>query len=150
MELRRAGPEDIASLTTLLTQFFAGEGFTTPPEVIAARVPLFLDEPGNAAFLAMDGDEAVGFSTVTSTFGIEQGHTAEIEDLFVVPAHRGRGIATALLGEAMMWSRQQGFESLEVVVTPGDPQRRQNLISWYARLGFKETTRTLLLFDPGT
>ncbi len=150
MELRRAGPQDTEQLTRLLTHFFAGEGFTTPPETVASRVSEFLTNPGNAAFLAVDGDEAVGVSTVTSAFGIERGHTAEIEDLFVVPSHRGQGIATALLGEAMMWSNQEGFEALQVVVTPNDEVRRENLISWYSRLGFAETGRHVLLFEPGT
>ncbi|HSF85867.1 MAG TPA: GNAT family N-acetyltransferase [Acidimicrobiia bacterium] len=149
MELRRARPDDVETLTTLLTQFFAGEGFSTPPETIAARVPEFLGQPGNAAFLAVDGEEVVGVSTVTSTFGVERGHSAEIEDLYVVPSHRGRGIATSLLGEAMMWSTQEGFETLEVVVTPDDPARRESLIRWYGRLGFRKTSRQVLLFNGG-
>lgn len=147
MELRRARQEDAAHLTKLLTLFFAGEGFTTSPEVIAARVPVFLEHPGNAAFLAIDGEEAVGFSTVTGSFSVELGHAAEIEDLYVLPSHRGRGIATTLLGEAMMWSSQEGFETLQVVVTPENPARKESLVSWYARLGFKETGRNVLLFD---
>ncbi len=150
MELRRAAADDATTLTQLLTLFFAGEGFGTPPEVVAARVPAFLDTPGNAAFLAIDADEAVGLSTVTSAFGVERGHTAEIEDLFVLPSHRGRGIATALLGEAMMWSRNEGFEALQVVVTATDPTRHANLVSWYSRLGFATTGRSVLLFDSSS
>lgn len=147
MELRRAGPEDAESLTRLLTLFFAGEGLATPAQVVAVRVPIFLSTPGNAAFLAMDGDEAVGVGTVTTSFGFEFGHSAEIEDLYVVPSHRGRGIATAILGEAMMWSRQEGFETLQVVVTPEDAARHRQLISWYGRLGFVESGRSLLVFN---
>ena len=149
MELRRATQGDNEALAELLTYFFAGEGFTTPPEVIAARVSAFLEHSGNAAFLAVDGDSTVGVSTVTSAFGIERGHTAEIEDLFVIPSHRSRGIATALLGEAMLWSKEQGFDALQVVVTPEDTVRKENLVSWYGRLGFAATGRLVLLFDAG-
>lgn len=150
MEVRKAHPEDVAAVTRLISRFFADEEFFTTPESIAERAPEFLVHPGNAAFLAIDGDVAVGISTVTSSFGFESGRLAEIEDLYVDPEHRNLGVATALLGEAMLWCSQQGFDAIQVVVTPEDPVRKERLIGWYGRLGFVDTGRLLLYFAPGT
>lgn len=149
MEVRRAGPEDAAAVARLISRFFADEEFVTAPETVVARAPDFLERPGNAAFLAIDGDAAVGISTVTSSFGFESGKLAEIEDLYVVPEHRNHGVATALLGEAMLWCSQQGFDAIQVVVTPEDPVRKDRLIAWYGRLGFVDTGRLLLHFAAG-
>jgi GNAT superfamily N-acetyltransferase len=94
MEVRKADPADAPAVSHLIGRFFTEEGFTTPPEEVTARMPDFLSTPGNAAFLALDGDGAVGVSTVTSTFGLEFGRVGEIEDLYVLPARRGQGVAT--------------------------------------------------------
>jgi aminoglycoside 6'-N-acetyltransferase I len=150
MEVRRAGPEDAAAVAGLITEFFADEGFFTTPETVAVRAPEFLEHPGNAAFLAFDGNAAVGVSTVTTSFGFESGRLAEIEDLYVLPEHRNHGVATALLGESMLWCRQRGFDAIQVVVTPEDPVRKERLIAWYGRLGFVDTGRLLLYFAPGS
>lgn len=149
MEVRKARPEDADAAADLISRFFAEDDFATPPDVVAARAPDFLLHPGNAVFLAVDGNEAVGISTVTSSFGFESGRLAEIEDLYVLPAHRSHGVATALLGEAMLWCRQQGFDAIQVAVTPEDPERRAWLVGWYGRLGFADTGRFLLSFAPG-
>ncbi len=149
MEVRRAEPADLEDVIALITLFFAAEGFTTPPDAIRRRAPQFLEGTTSAAFLAFDGDDAIGIGTVTTSFGFEGGSLAEVEDLYVRPEHRRRGVATTLLGEAMMWSRQQGYESLRVVVTPEDESRKERLIAWYARLGYTDTGRLVLHFDDG-
>lgn len=148
MEVRRAEPTDAGAVALLIDRFFTEDAFTTTSEEVESRVPEFLATPGNAAFLAFDGDQAVGVSTVTSKFGLESGKLGEIEDLYVLPSHRGRGVATALLGHAMLWARQEGFEALEVVVTPQDYTRKDRLVRWYARLGFVDTGRIVLHFGP--
>jgi len=148
MEVREATSGDVAALAELIGRFFSEEGFGTSPAEVTVRMPEFLATHGNVAFLALDGDTAVGVSTVTSTYGLEFGRVGEIEDLYVLPAHRGRGVATALLGHAMLWAREQGFDALEVVVTPKDYAKKDRLVRWYARLGFADTGRVVLHYGP--
>lgn len=146
MEVRRAKRDDAADVVRLIMLFFEAEGFTTPAAVVAERAVVFLEDGAGAAFLAIDGDHAIGIATVSTSFGFEGGRLAEIEDLYVIPSHRGHGVATALLGEAMLWSRREGFETLRVIVTPEDEERRQQLIRWYGRLGYVDTNRSVLHF----
>lgn len=146
MHIRRGDETDIEIVTELIRRFFAAEGFSTPTGVIAARAPEMLTGRGNAVMLAFDDDLPIGIATVSTRFGFESGRLAEIEDLFVVPEHRGNGVATALLGETMLWCRHQGYEELEVVVTPEEAERQSYLIAWYGRLGFSDTSRRVLHF----
>ena len=64
----------------------------------ALRRTLFSDRPAAETLLAFVGDEAVGFALFFhnySTFLARPG--IYLEDLFVVPEHRGHGIGRALL-----------------------------------------------------
>jgi GNAT superfamily N-acetyltransferase len=47
---------------------------------------------------------------------------AEVTDLFVVPEQRRRGIARALLAEALAWARARGSERVEARVAAGNPE----------------------------
>jgi hypothetical protein len=48
----------------------------------------------------------------------------------------------------MLWARHEGFEALEVVVTPEDYAKKDRLVAWYARLGFVNTGRIVLHYGP--
>ncbi len=83
--VRRAGPAEADEAFALLRQFFAEEGFATPPELLRERLAVLLADGSSAVFLARRGDAVVGVATVTTTFGLEFGRTAELEDLYVLP-----------------------------------------------------------------
>lgn len=102
---RRAGRRVVAEL---VTRFFAEEGFTTSADEVRSRVLPFVAEPANAAFLAFDGDGAVGIATLTTAYGFETGRYGEIEELYVVPSHRRRGVARALVEAALAEAARLG------------------------------------------
>jgi ribosomal protein S18 acetylase RimI-like enzyme len=77
--------------------------------------------------LAIDEtDVVVGFAT----FLIADGG-AELEDLFVDPEHRRRGIAELLVLDISGRVREMGFETLEVTANP-------HAIAFYEAMGFVE------------
>ena len=137
-EVRRAGPAEAAEAFALLRRFFAEEGFATPPELLRERL---------AVFLARRGDAAVGVATATTTFGLEFGRTAELEDLYVLPHVRGGRIGRDLIDAARERCRREGCAPLAVVVTP-EGQAARDLRGYYRRHGFRENGRTLLFADP--
>ena len=143
VEIRPASPSDGAAFGGLISRFFAEEGFAAPPAVVAERIGRFLEQPGNAAFLAFDGDLAVGVATVTTSYGLEVGWCAEIEDLYVLPDRRRAGLGGLLLGAALAWCRERGCSKAEIIVTP-DGDTRHGLSGWYAARGFSDGGRRLL------
>ncbi len=142
MEIRHAGTEDAALVGELIGRFLAEEGFDTPPDEARSRSSRFLAEPANAAFLAVADDRAIGVATVTSVFNFESGGIAEVEDLYVVPEWRRRGVARALVEAALAWCREHDCRDVEVVITP-EGEARHELAGWYRSLGFVDTGRSI-------
>lgn len=127
----------------LLERFFAEEGFGTPPEKMRSALSTMITSPAGAVFLAWRDDEAVGVATVTTSVGLEYGLSAEIDDLYVLPEARGRGVAGALIEAACDWCRQRGVSAVLVTVTPeGDAEH--DLSGFYRHHGFTNRGRVIL------
>jgi GNAT superfamily N-acetyltransferase len=144
-DVRQAGTAALAAAAPLLMRFFAEEGFTTPPELIRARLAELLASTDAVVFLAWEG-AAVGVATVSTSFGIEFGRSAELDDLYVLPEARGRGVATALIDAARAWCQAHGCTVLLVTVTP-EGQQAHDLARFYQRHGFRDDGRKLLSAD---
>jgi len=99
-EIREAGREDIPQILDLIRELSVYENLAD--QVVATEdllsESLFGDVAIAEAFLAdVDGD-TVGFALFYQTFSTFLAQTGiYLEDLFVKPAHRGRGIGRALL-----------------------------------------------------
>ncbi len=76
------------------------------------------DNPGVFALGADDGTAPIGLGLAEMPAAHRQ---AELRSLAVDPAHRGRGVATALLGELDALLRTAGAESLSAVYATGQP-----------------------------
>src|SRR6266850_1881698 len=97
--MRKASLGDIPQLVLLMTDFYADSPFTLNQERAAeAFTALLSDERlGRVWFMQTDGQDA-GYVVVTFCFSMEYGGlNAIVDDLFVRPAFRGAGLATAAL-----------------------------------------------------
>lgn len=67
-----------------------------------------------------------------------------VEDLWVDPYHRGKGVATALLRAVEQWARDEGLDWL------GSDARLDNSVShsWHRANGFEETERLVVFGKP--
>ena len=89
------------------------------------------------------GDEVVGFIEVESNLAeggrlAHLGGWADVGNLRVAEAHRRRGVATWLMGQAADWLRLARAERLLEYAWPEE----HDLLGLLARLGFRELTRT--------
>jgi GNAT superfamily N-acetyltransferase len=125
----------------LLCRFFGEEDFDTPPSRIAENFDRMLANPLCWSALAVDGENAQGVITVSTVLYVEWGRLGEIGDLYVLPEHRGRGLARSLVERAKTWCRAQGCTAVSVTITPAG-ERRHRLSQFYARVGFEQTGRT--------
>jgi GNAT superfamily N-acetyltransferase len=147
-EIRRATPAELRVALPLLERFFAEEGFGTPFEQMRAGLAGLLSDEESAVFVAWLDAVAVGVATVTTSSGIEFGLSAELEDLYVVPEARGRGVGGKLIEAVINWCRLKRCTILAAMVTP-EGQAAHDLIGYYAAHGFRETGRTLLYAHLG-
>jgi GNAT superfamily N-acetyltransferase len=136
--------ETSSSAIRLLVRFFAEEGFGGDQPTIAARFEALRREPHHWAALALDEDMPVGVITVTTNLYVEWGRMAEIADLYVLPEHRRRGIARALIQAAVAWSRKDGCSGVAVIMTP-EGEAAHGLSRFYKAQGFARTGRIISL-----
>jgi GNAT superfamily N-acetyltransferase len=124
----------------LLCRFFDEEDFDTPPPRIAENFDRMLADPSCWCAPARDGEITQGLITVSTVLYVEWGRLGEIGDLYVLPEHRGHGLARRLVERAKIWCRAQGCSAVSVTITPVG-ERRHRLSQFYASLGFEQTGR---------
>jgi GNAT superfamily N-acetyltransferase len=124
----------------LLERFFREEGFATPPPLIAENFDRMLSDPWCWCALAVADGTALAVMTVSSVLYVEWGRLGEIGDLYVLPAHRRRGVARLLVERAKDWCRVHGCSAVAVTITPIGEQHYR-LSKFYARLGFELSGR---------
>jgi GNAT superfamily N-acetyltransferase len=95
-----------------------------------------------AAFVAEAQGVIVGAAALSTAYGLEVGLYAELEDLYVLPAWRGRGVASALVEACLAWAARRGCHDVEIVLTQ-HAQAKKGLAAWYARRGFENSGRVI-------
>lgn len=78
--------------------------------------------------VAYDGERAVG----CGAFKPQNGDEAEIKRMFVLPDHRGKRIAAAILTELETWASESGFRSCVLETGFKQPEA----IALYTRSGY--------------
>lgn len=78
-----------------------------------------LSRPGNAAWLALDGEQPVGFIALEpgdecECLLLSDPQTVNISGAFTTESARGQGIAASLLDCALAWARAQGYQRCSV------------------------------------
>jgi len=93
-------------------------------------------------FLAMLDNEAVGFIQLYTTFSsVSMESFYILNDLFVVPSRRGKGIGQALLQSAKEQCKTMNFKGLALETAKANPAQRL-----YEKLGWKKDLEHLHYF----
>jgi GNAT superfamily N-acetyltransferase len=132
--LRDAVPADAPTLLALIRALAAYErepdAVEATADVLAAQ--LASPEPPFAAILAEERGAAVGFALYFPTYSTWRGRVGvHLEDLFVVPEARGRGVGFALLAALARRAVALGAARLEWSVLDWN----RPAIDFYERLG---------------
>jgi ribosomal protein S18 acetylase RimI-like enzyme len=114
VEIRRASVEDAVAIARLLHDFNTEFGEPTPGvEALAEYARLLLAEGEMTVLLA--GAEADGISLVRFRPSVWTGEPeAHLQELYVVPSLRGRGIGRALLEATMATAREAGATGIDL------------------------------------
>ncbi len=124
-EIRRAGVEDATDVARLLHDFNAEYDDPTPPvPVLAERVRELLAAESIIVLLA--GEEpSVGIALFRIRPSLwSSANDVYLEELYVVPAHRRKGLGRALLETAMEAARQAGADHFELTTGEEDTEAR--------------------------
>jgi aminoglycoside 6'-N-acetyltransferase I len=141
--LRPADVADLPELVRLTRAFYDEDGFTTADADLRPRFALLLAAPDAHVAVLAGATGLVGFALTTTRLILESGTVAELQDLYVDPAHRRQGLAAALIDDAEGWARSQGASLLEVVVAPNG-RDVSHLHRYYGERGFLDEGRRIL------
>lgn len=147
MTVRRASVLEIGSIVSLYAAFFREDGISTPEAAIRDNLGKMLEDSRACVFVAEENGALIGLSSGSLTFGVEFGCVAELEDLYVVPAARGRGWASKLASAVLDWAVTEGASDV-VLVIASEAERDQALTRFYGKLGFRDSRRITMYRVP--
>jgi GNAT superfamily N-acetyltransferase len=133
--IRRATPEDVPVILELirgLADYEHARPEEVPADIPALRESLFGDRPAAEALLAVEGGRALGFALFFHNYSTWRARRGlYLEDLFVRPEERGRGVGKALLVELAKIAAERGCARMEWAVLDWN----QPAIDFYLALG---------------
>ena len=139
MELGVARIDDLPRLVGLLKILFSQEAEFAPDcgKQTRALEKILSDESAGTVYVAREDGLVVAMASLIYTVSTAEGGTAALfEDLIVLPSHRGRGIAAALVRFIIAEARRRGVLRL-TLLTDMQNQRAQAL---YRKLGFADSS----------
>jgi GNAT superfamily N-acetyltransferase len=127
--IRTEGGEGEAFQRDRMTRYLAGEHH--PHQALLPRV----------IYVALDGDRLVGYTAghLTRRFQCD----GELQWIFVVPEHRGTGVAAALIRLLAAWFEEQKASRICVNCGEGNPIARR----FYTRHGAEPLAKHWLVWD---
>ncbi|MEK0082484.1 GNAT family N-acetyltransferase [Benzoatithermus flavus] len=142
VELVPVGPAEETVLLELARAFHATSGAPLDERGAAAVAMIARGHPLARAWLIRDGaGPVVGYAVLGLGFGIEYGGPdAFVDELYLVPAARGRGIGSAVMTRLEEEARALGLKALFLVVDPENVPAR----TVYDRRGFAATDWQLM------
>ena len=135
--IRRAGPADGPAIRRLVVALAEFERLPPPDEAAQARLlaDAFAPRPRVEIFLAAVAEEVAGYAFVFETYSTFLARpTLYLEDLFVLPAYRGRRIGLALMRHLAGEALRRGCGRMEWTVLDWNT----HALHFYAQLGARE------------
>jgi len=134
VHIRPATESDVALVVSFISELAAYEKLAHEVVVTEERIrgALFGPRPVAEVALACEGDQAVGFALFFQNFSTFLGLPGiYLEDLFVRPSARGRGVGRRLLAHLARLAQERGCGRLEWAVLDWN----DSAIRFYRNLG---------------
>lgn len=138
--IRTAAPSDMAALREVFRRASlsnAGDraALLANPEELDLSDRAVRD--GRTRIAALQDGSILGFATTTPS-----DHTVELEDLFVDPEWRFRGVARALVSDAVANASRAGVKRIDVIANP-------HALAFYEAVGFRVDRVVATRFGEG-
>ncbi len=145
--VRPATLDDVPLLVELMQEFYAESAMPLEPRQAAASFAQLLGDPARGAVWLLGAGEAwAGYVVLAVGFSMEYGGLdAFVDDLYVRPRFRRRGLGRLALCTLLAEGRRRGVRALHLEVGRDNEAAR----ALYARFGFRDNDRQLLTLRLG-
>ena len=117
MNIEPATLADLEDLAALLRAQFAEHDISLDEQRIRAAICGPLDDPRLGTFLIARDEVPRGFAYFSYTWTLEHGgKSAWLEELYVVPSARSRGVGTSLLRTVITHARRAGCAAIDLEI----------------------------------
>jgi GNAT superfamily N-acetyltransferase len=143
-DIRPLTAADIPALLPLVEQYWIYEDITHfDASQVARQLERLCDKPAlGGGWLALSRGEIVGYLLAVYVFSLEHlGLTAEIDEFFVLPSARGKGLGALLLKAAEDEFARRGCTNVALQLGRGNHRARV----FYRALGYRERSGYELL-----
>jgi GNAT superfamily N-acetyltransferase len=138
MQIQVATIADLEEIARLLDAQLAEHSIVLQATTLRSAIQGALEKPERGVFVLARDPAPVGVAYLSFNWTLEHGgKTAWLEELYVVPALRSRGIGTQLLREAVAHALRVGCRAIDLEVEH-DHARAEHL---YQREGFRPHRR---------
>ncbi len=145
MEIRKATIDDFEQIKDIKLKAKAREGkYNTSLRPLRENRERYfrylrndLTNQDRAVLIAIDRDEPIGMITgrIYRTLLIRiRRKEGSISNLFVLPGHRKKGVATVLVGELLKWFREKKTKDIRLAVH----SENAPALEMFSKLGFQE------------
>ena len=128
--IRQITPGDAMPITNLSHQL----GYSITVSETGQNINAVLENTDHDAFVAVHGNQVIGWIGISYTFHLESPPWCEIRGLVVDEKYRGNGIGKMLIEKAKQWSKEKGNDKLRLRCNV----KRTETHLFYQHLGFKE------------
>ncbi|WP_297341456.1 GNAT family N-acetyltransferase [Pseudophaeobacter sp.] len=141
--LHLARPEHLEKLLTMVEAFHVEEGLDTSPEQRRAGIePLLEGIPYGAVYIIGPTRAPIGYIVVTFGWSVEfGGMDGFVDEIYIRPPVRGRGLASEVLIELPKTLSQAGIKALHLEVDRENEQAQR----LYQRTRFQPRDRYMLM-----
>jgi ribosomal protein S18 acetylase RimI-like enzyme len=137
-----AGTADVDILLSMMREFYSEGGTPFDPDFAREALrPLLEGGPWGQVWLLWDADDLAGYVVLTLGYSLEfGGRDAFVDELYVRPAYRGRGLGRRALSVVEAACRELGVRALHLEVHRTNPRAR----ALYEAVGFQDRGHFLL------
>lgn len=140
---KRATADDAENVLELMRAFYGEERLDFSESEARAAVIELLATPALGAVFLLRGEQgnARGYLVLTFGFSLEfRGRFVLLDEVYVDPALRGRGLGGSAVEHAAGWARAQGAAALRLEVNHANQPAK----AVYSRRGFVDDRRDLM------
>lgn len=139
---RPARPADTSPLLDLVAAFYREEGYPFDRRAARAALVALLRDAGHGwVWIVERRSKPIGYVLVTLAYSLEYGgKTAFVDEIYLLPDERGRGLGSKALALAERAAAASGARAIHLEVERSNPEAH----ALYRRQGYDDRGRFLL------